>query len=343
MVQLSVPVRLRRAILMNDVLLVKRIVKNNPRYLENPDFADRGNTSLHLAAIKGHADIVKLLIAYGHDSCVPVVDRTGYDSAPGISRNFDSSTPLHLAASHSNTTCVDYLCLSFPQIINWGDGKGMTALMLAAQGSNPSHAPLSTFLVAPDARPRALATGATTTSEDTATISTLLSYNASVTATDNAGNTALHHASAWGNLKAVRVLLSAGAAPLAPNKFNYTPLDYSITVQAAQYFQNLISEFERRKIGDPRPSSSLSSPSSLLRLRLNTFKASVTAEENRSPIRTSPVSPVQLRMKEAFGQINAALTGKTMSLGSSTTPAGVRLVLDTDGSSHDISEKLDEV
>ena len=57
-VQLSVPVRLRRAILMNDVLLVKRIVKNNPRYLENPDFADRGNTSLHLAAIKGHADIV---------------------------------------------------------------------------------------------------------------------------------------------------------------------------------------------------------------------------------------------------------------------------------------------
>jgi hypothetical protein len=139
------------------------------------------------------------------------------------------------------------------------------------------------------------------------------------------------------------VLLSAGAAPLAPNKFNYTPLDYSITVQAAQYFQNLISEFERRKIGDPRPSSSLSSPSSLLRLRLNTFKASVTAEENRSPIRTSPVSPVQLRMKEAFGQINAALTGKTMSLGSSTTPAGVRLVLDTDGSSHDISEKLDEV
>jgi ankyrin repeat protein len=57
-VQLSVPVRLRRAILMSDVLLVKRIVKNNPRYLENPDFADRGNTSLHLAAIKGHADIV---------------------------------------------------------------------------------------------------------------------------------------------------------------------------------------------------------------------------------------------------------------------------------------------
>lgn len=57
-VELDVPVRLRRAILQNDVLLVKRIVKNNRRCLENPDFADKSNTSLHLAAIKGHVDIV---------------------------------------------------------------------------------------------------------------------------------------------------------------------------------------------------------------------------------------------------------------------------------------------
>lgn len=57
-VELSVPVRLRRAILQNDVLLVKRIVKNNPSYLRNPDFSDKSNTSLHLAAIKGHIDVV---------------------------------------------------------------------------------------------------------------------------------------------------------------------------------------------------------------------------------------------------------------------------------------------
>jgi hypothetical protein len=64
-VQPAVPVRLRQAILMNDVLLVKRIVKNNPGYLENPDFADQGNTSLHLAAIKGHADIVVSCSEFG--------------------------------------------------------------------------------------------------------------------------------------------------------------------------------------------------------------------------------------------------------------------------------------
>lgn len=60
-VELVVPVRLRRAILQNDVLLVKRIVKNNPSYLRNPDFSDKSNTSLHLAAIKGHIDVVVCL------------------------------------------------------------------------------------------------------------------------------------------------------------------------------------------------------------------------------------------------------------------------------------------
>lgn len=57
-IELPVPIRLRRAILLNDVLLVKRTIKNNPSYLTNPDFADKSNTSLHLAAIHGNADVV---------------------------------------------------------------------------------------------------------------------------------------------------------------------------------------------------------------------------------------------------------------------------------------------
>jgi hypothetical protein len=56
--EIDVPARLRRAILQNDVLLVKRIIKNNPAFLVNPDFQDGSNTSLHLAAIKGHLNIL---------------------------------------------------------------------------------------------------------------------------------------------------------------------------------------------------------------------------------------------------------------------------------------------
>jgi len=49
--------RLRRAILLNDLPLVKRIVKNNPEKLRNPDFEDKSNTSLHLAAKHGFTQI----------------------------------------------------------------------------------------------------------------------------------------------------------------------------------------------------------------------------------------------------------------------------------------------
>lgn len=51
-------IRLRRAILLNDVLIVKRIVQCNPKLLQNPDFGDKSNTSLHIAAQAGFDEIV---------------------------------------------------------------------------------------------------------------------------------------------------------------------------------------------------------------------------------------------------------------------------------------------
>lgn len=197
----------------------------------------------------------RLLLSLGHDSCTPNIDRTGYDSAPGISRNVDGSTALHLAAAHSHPDCVDLLCRTFPHIVDWKDNEGRTPLMLAAQSSNPSHAPISTNSSAhipppTGRRPRAVSTNSEMASEDIATITILLSYAASVIATDNLGNTALHYASAWGNLKAVRALLAAGTPPLSPNKANHTPLDYSITKQAAQYFQSIVNEFENSTRSD---------------------------------------------------------------------------------------------
>lgn len=53
----DVPIRLRRAIHLNDVILVKRIIQSNPGKLKNPDLNDNGNTSLHLAAQLGFLEI----------------------------------------------------------------------------------------------------------------------------------------------------------------------------------------------------------------------------------------------------------------------------------------------
>ncbi|KAK3643833.1 Target of rapamycin complex 2 subunit avo2 [Elasticomyces elasticus] len=73
-------------------------------------------------------------------------------------------------------------------------------------------------------------------------------YPASPHIKDQDGNTPLHHASASGSLKALRILLSAGANPLAKNNYDWTPLAYSQTVAAEVYFKNLVAEFERRKV-----------------------------------------------------------------------------------------------
>lgn len=50
--------RLHRAILLNDLLIVKRIINSHPELLTNPDFKDKGNTNLHIAAQAGFEDIV---------------------------------------------------------------------------------------------------------------------------------------------------------------------------------------------------------------------------------------------------------------------------------------------
>jgi len=55
--RIEVPRRLRRAILLNDLPLVQRIIRNNPTYIRNPDLNDKSNTSLHLAVKHGFTKI----------------------------------------------------------------------------------------------------------------------------------------------------------------------------------------------------------------------------------------------------------------------------------------------
>lgn len=68
------------------------------------------------------------------------------------------------------------------------------------------------------------------------------------TTQDIDGNTALHHASAAGELKALRLLLHYGASPLAQNNYSWTPIAYSATTAAEAYFKQLVAEFERQRV-----------------------------------------------------------------------------------------------
>lgn len=55
--------QLRHAILSNDVLLVERLLKAYPHLVHNPDYNDKSNTSLHLAAKAGYTELVVCLFA----------------------------------------------------------------------------------------------------------------------------------------------------------------------------------------------------------------------------------------------------------------------------------------
>ncbi|CAK1366905.1 unnamed protein product [Cercospora beticola] len=210
--------RLRRAILLNDVLLVQRIIRNNPHFLQNPDFADKSNTSLHLAASHGFPEICTLLISLGHD-------------ANEISRNSDHDTPLMLAARNGNYEVGTLLAKQFPRCIPFYNKQGMDALALAAQC--PGSTSLIPILLQDE------------------------SFPARADVQDLDGNTPLHHASASGSLKALRILLAAGANPLAKNNHDWTPLAYSQTVAAEVYFKNLIQEMEKRRQDGARASEEL--------------------------------------------------------------------------------------
>lgn len=57
MARVDVSLRLRQAILLDDLPLVQRLLRAHPSYLHNPDYADKSNTSLHLAAQYGVLEI----------------------------------------------------------------------------------------------------------------------------------------------------------------------------------------------------------------------------------------------------------------------------------------------
>jgi hypothetical protein len=212
--------RLRRAIQLADPVLVARLIRLHPTLLSNPDFANKSNTSLHLAASNGCVPIITLLIAAGHER-------------HEISRNALQETPLMLAAQNGHVAAARTLVEAFPRSVVMVDARGVDALALCAMSGGGESTALIPVLLGLEGEiegegGRSLA--------------------ASPHSRDADGNTPLHHASAAGNLAALRMLLAAGANPLAKNDYDWTPLAYSQTVAAEVYFKNLVAEFERRKV-----------------------------------------------------------------------------------------------
>ncbi|KAK3950617.1 ankyrin repeat-containing domain protein [Pseudoneurospora amorphoporcata] len=210
-IRIDPSIRLRRAIHVNDHLLVKRILRTHPNLLHNPDHSVCGNanSNLHLAASLGHLAICKILVELGHEEDTPAL-------------NDDHQTALMLAASAGHTEIVHFLCENDARSILRQDIHGRDAVM---EASLNGHDTVVQILLtwAPGGAPAALAQA------------------------DLDGNTALHFASGNGNLLVLRTLLAAGADPGRKNVWSWTPGEYSATVQAEVYLKGLVNEVQRRK------------------------------------------------------------------------------------------------
>ncbi|KAL6363964.1 hypothetical protein LRP88_03395 [Fusarium phalaenopsidis] len=204
-------IRVRRAIHANDATLLRRILKNHPSLLLNPDSSPSGlsNSSMHLAAQLGHREICEVLLELGHE-----------DPCPAL--NESHQTALMLAAAAGHTEVVHLLCEHDKTCILRRDIRGRDAVMEASLGGHDTI--LQLLLTYVPGGP----------------------YDA-VRRSDVEGNTALHFASGNGNLLVLRTLLAAGADMHKRNIWNWTPAAYSATVQAEVYLKGLVNEVGKRQ------------------------------------------------------------------------------------------------
>ncbi|KAI9682758.1 MAG: hypothetical protein M1829_006746 [Trizodia sp. TS-e1964] len=111
--------------------LVSRLARIHPQYLQSPDPTEKGNTSLHMAAKLGHAEIAQILLDAGHECC-------------GVSRNVVHDTPLMLAAEDGHLAVVQLLVTRFPAHLLCRNAAGLDALAHAAKAGH--NAVVSFFL-----------------------------------------------------------------------------------------------------------------------------------------------------------------------------------------------------
>ncbi|KKA30992.1 hypothetical protein TD95_002946 [Thielaviopsis punctulata] len=205
---LTASVRLRRAIHLNDASLARRILRNNPHLLHNPD-PESSDSNLHLAARLGFLPVCEVLVAAGHEHPSPAL-------------NADNQTALMLAAAAGHTDVVHFLANYSPSSILRRDCEGRDAVMQASIGGHDTV--LQILLTYAPGGPAS-----------------------AVQNVDCDGNTALHFASSNGNLPVMRTLLAAGADPRKTNMECWTALEYSATLQTQRYLSGLVTDVEKKK------------------------------------------------------------------------------------------------
>jgi|GEM_PF-1725813 len=229
-------------------------ILSHKQYLSIPD--QDGTTALHFAASKGHAEVIRALIAAnpdaitktdkngwtllhfaaskGHTKIVEALIAANPNPAHLLAQDSNGDTPLSLAAGAGHTEVARLLIKANKDAISITDKNGHTPLHFAASeghkeivealiaaNPNPAH------LLAQDSNgdtPLSLAAGAGHTE-----VSRLLikANKDAINITDKNGHTPLHFAASEGHKEIVEALIAANSNPahlLAQDSNGDTPL-----------------------------------------------------------------------------------------------------------------------
>lgn len=192
-------------------------------------FNHHGQTPIHLAARKGYIQIVELLILHGalldvrdFSKCTPLHDacREGhFDTAVMLLKNGAKNNPLNQAAKAPWNYCSD------------NDRKQVFAT-------------LKESAAVPSLRQRmqmAESLSVLGVKCEQSVIEEFLSRGSSINDADAQGRTCLHYASATGNVKGVRYLLSLKANPTQTDKTALSPIYYATAFGHAECLELLLN------------------------------------------------------------------------------------------------------
>ncbi|KZT12536.1 ankyrin [Laetiporus sulphureus 93-53] len=204
--------RLRRAVKENNLFLVKRLIKRTD--MRNPDPMNKRYTSLAWAAVLGHEETFEFLLSSGHDDREYSKDSDNNtilillaDARPPITSPYSSGPSEHEFLSATLRMARLYYD-RYPDILDWANVDGKTALHVAAQRGNEEL------------------------------VRMLCDLGADYDLADNDGNTPLHYASAWGHIPIVQLLIERGCQYLARNNEGFTPSDYAYSTSTRDTLQD---------------------------------------------------------------------------------------------------------
>ncbi|KAM4736801.1 LOW QUALITY PROTEIN: serine/threonine-protein phosphatase 6 regulatory ankyrin repeat subunit C [Anableps anableps] len=197
-----------------------RLVTETAAYVDMQDAA--GRSVLYLAAQKGYARCVEVLLAQGA-SCL-------------LNDNHLMWTPIHVAAANGHSDCLRMMIEYGEEgdLINVTDKFGQTPLMLSVLGG---HTDCVHFLLEksalPDAKDKrghtALHRGAVLGHDDC--VASLLDHKASPLCRDAQGRTPLHYAASRGHTEILASLVQAVMATDSQDKLldnkQYTPIHWA--------------------------------------------------------------------------------------------------------------------